>query len=167
MGLLDKFRRTAAPAPVAYPAELGAPAKGTVVPMDRIRDEVFSSGVLGMCCGVDPEEGEIFAPVDGKITQVADTLHAIGIVAGEMELLIHVGVDTVEMDGEGFSGKVKLGQFVKRGDLLLTVDLEKIRDAGHPTTVILAVTNTDDFTSVSAIASGEVAPGDGLLRVER
>ena len=168
MGLFDFLKgKDETAAPLAFPAMLDAPAKGRFVPMEQIPDEVFSAGILGQCCGVDPAEGAVYSPVDGKITQVADTLHAIGIAAGELELLIHVGVDTVEMNGEGFSVKVKPGQAVKKGDLLLTMDLEKIRTAGHPAMVILAVTNTDVFAAVSAITSGAVAPGDGVLQVEK
>ena len=169
MGLFDRFKKKENPAPalMAWPVQLGAPAKGAVVPMEQIPDEVFSTGVLGTCCGIDPAEGKVFAPIDGKITQAADTLHAIGIAAGGVEVLIHVGVDTVEMNGEGFSGKVKVGQTVKKGDLLLTMDLEKIQAAGHPATVILAVTNSDDFSSVENIVSGDVTVGDSVLRVSK
>lgn len=171
MGLFDFLKGREQPAgktaPAPFPKTLAAPASGTFVPMDQVPDEVFSTGVLGKCCGIDPEEGEVHAPADGKITQVADSLHAVGIQAGEMELLIHVGVDTVEMNGDGFSAKVKPGQSVKRGDLLLTVDLEKVRAAGHPATVILAVTNTDDFASVEETASGSVHTGEEILRISK
>lgn len=167
MGLFDFMKKSAAPAEVTFPAVLGAVAKGTFVPMDQIPDEVFSTGVLGQCCAVEPSEGKVYAPVDGKITQLADTLHAIGIEAGGMEILIHVGVDTVEMNGDGFTNSVKEGQTVKKGDLLLTMDLDKIRAAGHATTVIMAVTNTDDFAGVDEVASGVVQPGDDVLRVNK
>ena len=135
--------------------------------MDQIPDEVFSTGVLGQCCGIDPEEGKVYAPVDGKITQLADTLHAIGIAAGELELLIHVGVDTVEMNGDGFTTAVKEGQSVKKGDLLLTMDLKKIKAAGHPTTVIMAVTNTDEFAEVKQTSAKTANAGDSLLMIQR
>lgn len=150
-----------------FSAEIGAPAKGTFIPMDQIPDEVFSTGVLGQCCGIDPEEGKVFAPVDGKITQLADTLHAIGIAAGELELLIHVGVDTVEMNGDGFTTAVEEGQSVKKGDLLLTMDLKKIKAAGHPTTVIMAVTNTDEFAEVKQTSAKTANAGDSLLMIQR
>lgn len=169
MGLFDflKGKEQAAPAAVTFPAVLGAPSKGAYVPMNQIPDEMFSQGIMGVCCGVAPEEGKVYAPIDAKITQLTDTLHAIGLEAGGMEILIHVGVDTVEMNGKGFTNAVKQGQNVKKGDLLLTMDLEKIRAAGHATTVIMAVTNTDDFSSVDEIASGAVQPGDGVLRVSK
>lgn len=135
--------------------------------MAEVADEVFSAGVLGICCGVEPEEGKIYAPADGKIIQLADTLHAIGIEAGGIEILIHVGVDTVDMNGDGFVNLVVLGQTVKKGDLLLTMDLDKIRAAGHAATVIMAVTNTDDFAGVELAASGAVQPGDEILCVSK
>lgn len=81
--------------------------------------------------------------------------------------MIHVGVDTVDMNGDGFSNAVKLGQSVKKGDLLLTMDVNKIRSAGHPTTIIMAVTNTDDFAAVEEIGSGAVLPGDDVMVVKK
>lgn len=158
MGLFDRLRGKK-PVPVEFPATLGAVTSGIFVPMDRIPDEVFSTGVLGTCCGLEPEEGRVVAPVSGKVTQVADTLHAVGLETGGMELLIHVGIDTVDMNGRSFSCKVKVGQSVEKGQELLTMDLEQIRAAGHPTTIILAVTNSDDFSSVEEAASGRVAQG--------
>lgn len=169
MGLLGFLKKDseAAPKTAAFPITLEAPAKGTFVPMEQIPDEVFSGGVLGMCCGVDPEEGTVFAPVDGKISQVANSSHAIGIEVAGIDLLIHVGVDTVEMNGDGFQVGVKVGQNVEKGEPLLTMDLQKIHDAGHPATVIMAVTNTDDFSAVESIGSGSVQPGDGVLKVSK
>ena len=137
------------------------------VPMNQIPDEVFSAGVLGTCCGIEPEEGRVYAPIDGKISQLADTLHAVGLEAGGMEILIHVGVDTVDMNGDGFKSEVKPGQTVRKGDLLLTMDLAKIHEAGHPATVIMAVTNSDDFASVEEVASGVVQCGNEVLRVSK
>lgn len=151
------------PAPAAFPDILEAVAQGTFVPMAEIPDPTFSQGVLGECCGVEPETGKVFSPMDGTISQLADTLHAVGIEAEGVELLIHVGVDTVEMKGDGFRSHVREGQTVKKGDLLLTMDLEKIKAAGHPATIMVAVTNSDDLTSVEAVASGQVKPGDQLM----
>ena len=152
-----------APAPAPFPEVVGSVAKGAFVPMESLPDQPFSRGVLGTCCGVTPEEGKVYAPIDGTISQLAETLHAVGIEAAGVELLIHVGVDTVEMKGDGFRSHVKEGQAVKKGDLLLTMDLKKIEAAGHPTTIMVAVTNSDDLTSVEAAASGAVQPGDQLM----
>ena len=170
MGLFDFLKtkeKEPTPAAVTFPAVLGAVAKGAFVPMDQIPDEVFSTGVMGVCCGIDPEEGKVYSPVDGKVTQLTDTLHAIGLEAGGIEILIHVGVDTVEMNGDGFTNAVKENQSVKKGDLLLTMDLKKIHEAGHPSIIIIAVANSDDFSSVEAVAAGTVSPGDDLLRVSK
>ena len=167
MGLFDFLKNKEEPAAIAFPAVLDAAAKGTFVPMAEVPDEVFSQGIMGACCGVEPEEGKVYAPVDGKISQVTDTMHALGIEAGGMEILIHVGVDTVEMNGKGFTNKVKEGQAVKKGELLMTMDLAEIKAAGHPATVIMAVTNSDDFASVEPVASGAVQPGTGVLKVSK
>lgn len=152
-----------APAPIPFPDVLGAVAQGTFVPMTEIPDPTFSQGVLGTCCGITPEIGKVYSPMDGKIIQLADTLHAVGIEAEGVELLIHVGIDTVEMKGDGFKSHVKEGQTVKKGDLLLSMDLEKIKAAGHPTTIMVAVTNSDDLASVEATASGQLKPGDQFM----
>lgn len=152
-----------APAPIPFPDVLGAVAQGTFVPMTEIPDPTFSQGVLGTCCGITPEIGKVYSPMDGKIIQLADTLHAVGIEAEGVELLIHVGIDTVEMKGDGFKSHVKEGQTVKKGDLLLSMDLEKIKAAGHPATIMVAVTNSDDLASVEATASGQLKPGDQFM----
>ena len=160
MGFFDFLKKTpeAAPAAPAFPMMLAADAKGTVVPMEQIPDEVFAQGILGKCCGIDPAEGKVYAPVDGTITQAPDSGHALGIQgAGGVEVLIHVGVDTVEMKGDE----------VKKGQLLLEMDLAKIAAANHPAVVITVVTNTDDFKDVELVASGAVEPGTDLLKVSK
>ncbi len=155
-----------APVPAPFPDVLGAAAQGTFVPMEEIPDPTFSQGVLGACCGIDPETGKVYSPMDGTVSQLADTLHAVGIEAGGVELLLHVGIDTVEMKGDGFKSHIKEGQNVKKGDLLLTMDLEKIKAAGHPATIMVIVTNSDDLASVEASASGKLMPGDPLMRLK-
>ncbi len=155
-----------APAPIPFPDVLGAAAQGTFVPMEEIPDPTFSQGVLGVCCGIEPETGKVYSPMDGTISQLADTLHAVGIEASGVELLIHVGIDTVGMNGNGFKSHITEGQTVKKGDLLLTMDLEKIKAAGHPATIMVIVTNSDDLSSVEASASGKLMPGDPLMRLK-
>ena len=171
MGFFDFLKKSAAPAAPAeptFPMMLAADAKGAFVPMENIPDEVFAQGILGTCCGIDPSEGKVFAPAGGEITQAPDSGHALGIMAdGGVEILIHVGVDTVEMKGDGFSPKVKVGVKVKKGDLLLEMDLGKIAAAGHPAVVITVVTNTDDFKAVEVVASGDVEPGADLIKVSK
>ena len=171
MGFFDFLKKSAAPAAPAeptFPMMLAADAKGAFVPMENIPDEVFAQGILGTCCGIDPSEGKVFAPAGGEITQAPDSGHALGIMAdGGVEILIHVGVDTVEMKGDGFSPKVKVGDKVKKGDLLLEMDLGKIAAAGHPAVVITVVTNTADFKAVEVVASGDVEPGADLIKVSK
>ena len=160
MGFFDFLKKSAepaAPAAPAFPQVLAADAKGAVVPMEQIPDEVFAQGILGQCCGIDPTEGKVYAPIDGEITQAPDSGHA----------LIHVGVDTVEMKGDGFSPKVKVGDKIKKGDLLLEMDLTKIAAAGHPAVVITVITNTDDFAGVEVVASGTVEPGADLIKISK
>ena len=165
MGFFDFLKKSAepaAPAAPAFPLVLAADAKGAVVPMEQIPDEVFAQGILGQCCGIDPTEGKVYAPIDGEITQ------ALGIQGiGDVEVLIHVGVDTVEMKGDGFSPKVKVGDKIKKGDLLLEMDLTKIAAAGHPAVVITVITNTDDFAGVEVVASGTVEPGADLIKISK
>lgn len=171
MGFFDLFKKKAepaAPAAPVWPAILVADAKGTVLKMEEIPDEVFAQGILGQCCGIDPAVGEVFAPVNGTVTQAPDSLHALGIQSEEgIEVLIHVGVDTVEMKGDGFTSSVKVGDKIKKGQKLLSMDLDKIKAAGHPAVVITVVTNTDDYASVELIAQGSVEPGADLLKVTK
>ena len=171
MGFFDFLKKSAepaAPAAPAFPLVLAADAKGAVVPMVQIPDVVFAQGILGQCCGIDPTEGKVYAPIDGEITQAPDSGHALGIQGiGDVEVLIHVGVDTVEMKGDGFSPKVKVGDKIKKGDLLLEMDLTKIAAAGHPAVVITVITNTDDFAGVEVVASGTVAPGADLIKISK
>lgn len=169
MGFLDflKKKEDVQQAPV-WPAIIGAECKGTVVPMENIPDEVFSQGILGQCIGIDPAEGKVFAPVDGEITQAPDSGHALGLMStGGVEVLIHVGVDTVDMNGDGFTPRVKEGDKVKKGQLLLEMDLDKIAAAKHPAVVITVITNTDEFAAVEGVASGVVEPGADLLKVSK
>ena len=151
------------PAPAPFPDVLGSAAQGTFVPMEEIPDPTFAQGILGTCCGIEPETGKVYSPMDGTIVQLADTLHAVGIEAGGVELLLHVGIDTVAMNGDGFKSHITEGQTVKKGDLLLTMDLEKIKAAGHPATIMVIVTNSDDLASVEASASSKLMPGDPLM----
>ena len=125
------------------------PAIGKVIPQDQIPDETFAAGILGEGIGVEPTEGIVFAPFDGVVSSVADSKHAIGITGpGEMELLIHVGVDTVAMNGEGFEPLVAEGDEVKAGQVIMHFDRDAIAAANHPDTVVVLLTNSDDYENV-------------------
>lgn len=147
---------------------MAADAKGKVLKMDEVPDDVFSQGILGPCCGIEPVEGKVYAPVDGEVTQIADSKHAIGFSGpGEVEILIHVGVDTVDMNGDGFAPQVKVGDKVRKGQLVLTMDMAKIAAAGHPSTVITVVTNGDDFAGVDLVGTGDIEVGSELLKISK
>ena len=129
--------------------EIALPTPGKVISYTEISDPTFSSGALGEGIGVEPEEGVVYAPMDGEISSVADSKHAIGISgANDQELLIHVGIDTVEMKGDGFKPFVKEGDKVKKGQKILEFDIDKIKAAGHPDTVVVLLTNSDDYKDV-------------------
>lgn len=140
--------------PAAKPAagaevKLAAPVEGKVIPQDQIPDEVFASGAMGQGIGVIPASGDIVAPVDCEVSMVFETKHAIGLTAGDAEILLHVGVNTVELKGAHFTAFVKAGDKVKKGDKLLHVDFDAVKAAGYDPTVIMLVSNTDNFVSVT------------------
>ncbi len=132
----------------------------------EIPDPVFASGAMGPGLGVEPADGRIVSPVAGEILVAMDTGHAFGIRTEEgVEVLVHVGVDTVQMKGEGFTGALPKGTHVKAGETLVTADLDAIRAAGHPATVVLIVTNHQKFPNVTPIATGDVLAGQPVLSV--
>jgi PTS system sucrose-specific IIC component len=124
------------------------PVKGNVIPYDQIPDDTFASGVLGVGVGVQPTDEVVVAPFDGEITSVAESKHAVGVAANDMELLIHVGVDTVAMNGDGFDCLVKEGDQVKAGQPLIRFSRAKIKAAGYSDTVAVLLTNSDDLDGV-------------------
>jgi len=163
-----KSEAAALPAISTAPATIYAPVGGNLITMERIPDETFASGVLGKGIGIEPENGTVIAPFDGEIVQAANTGHAVGILSADgMELLIHVGVDTVEMNGDGFSMKVKEGDKVKAGQMLLTFDRKKIAAAGHPDTVVVMLTNADDFQTVDFVPEGTIAAGSQIIHTTK
>jgi PTS system beta-glucosides-specific IIC component len=146
--------------------DIAAPIKGTAVALSEIKDEAFASEAMGKGIAIEPSEGKVYAPVDGEISTFFPTGHAIGITStGGAEILIHVGMDTVDMNGEGFTPKKEQGAKIKKGDLLLEFDIEKIKAAGHPVTTPIVITNSDDYADVIPTASGDVAVGDKLIQL--
>ena len=136
--------------------------------MEEIPDPVFSEGILGKGCGLEPAEETVCAPFNGTVTQVIDTKHAVGVTSKDgLELLIHVGMDTVAMNGEGFTCLVKEGDTVKLGQKLMTFSMEAIKAAGHPATTAVVVTNADDFADIQVLAQGEIAQGAPLLKASK
>ena len=144
-----------------------SPMEGEIRVLTEIEDPVFSSEALGKGCAIEPSKGEVVAPFDGVIEQVAETKHAVGMTGDNgLEILIHVGMDTVELNGKGYEPKVKVGDKVKKGQLLLKFDMASISAAGYKLTTPIVVTNTDDFTSVEQIATGKVVEGQEVVCVK-
>lgn len=169
----NKNESKPAPAPAAPKAApagdkiIGAPLEGEILILTEIKDPVFSSEALGKGCAIEPSKGEVVAPFDGTVEQVAETKHAIGLTGDNgLEVLIHVGMDTVELEGKGYEPQVKVGDKVKKGQLLLKFDMETIKAAGYPLTTPVVVTNTDDFTSVEPVATGKVTQGQDVVLVK-
>lgn len=152
----------------AIPKAIFAPLKGNVIKREEIPDETFASGVLGDGVGIEPAKGEVTAPFDGEISSTTDTRHAVGITGPEgMEVLIHVGVDTVNMKGDGFELHVAEGEKVKAGQKLITFDIEKIKAAGYSSTTAVLLTNSDDYLDFKVIKTGETDTMEKLITIEK
>lgn len=143
-----------------------APLAGNVIALEQIPDETFSSGVLGNGVGIEPESGEVVAPFDGTIATVADTKHAIGLTGpNHMEMLIHVGVDTVKMQGEGFEVLVSEGDAVKTGQRLMTFSIDKIKQSGYSTTTAVLLNNSDDYENFKVVKTGAAKKSEPVITI--
>ena len=165
----DRLTEEAVTGTLASPSEgvIQTPIVGDVVALSNVNDPVFSSGAMGQGIAVKPSQDVVYAPADAEVTIVFPTGHAYGLrTANGAEILIHVGIDTVSMNGEGFNHKVAQGDKVKAGDVLGTFDSAKIAAAGLDNTTMVIVTNTADFASVNPVASGSVAKGDAIIEVK-
>lgn len=140
---------------------------GTAVKLEDVEDEVFSQKILGEGAAVEPSEGKLYAPCDGKIDSVFDTKHAVNMVSDDgVEILLHIGIDTVKLGGQYFEAHVSDGQEVKKGDLLISFDMDKIKAAGYKVTTPLIIGNTDDYASVEPVAQNSVSAGDMILKIK-
>ncbi|MBT2733154.1 beta-glucoside-specific PTS transporter subunit IIABC [Carnobacterium sp. ISL-102] len=143
-----------------------SPLKGSIVPLSDVRDEAFSSGAMGKGLAIEPTDGKLVSPVNGVITMLFPTSHAIGITSEEgTEILIHIGMDTVQLDGEGFVPHVKQGDQVAKGQLLIEFDIEKIRDAGYSVITPIVITNSQNYLDVITTEKTSIASKEQLMTI--
>ena len=146
--------------------KIESPLAGTVIPLSEVHDEVFASEMMGKGCAVIPEEGKVYAPFDGKVVGLLDSHHAVGMESTDgVEILIHVGMDTVKLNGRCFTIHVEEGEQVKKGQLLLEFDIPGIKEAGYEVTTPIIITNSDEFNDVEMKAEGQVTVGVELLEL--
>lgn len=146
---------------------LHAHMNGRAIPLEEVKDEAFASKILGEGIAIEPSEGRLYAPCDGKVDMVFDTKHAINLVSDEgCEILLHIGIDTVKLGGKFFETHVTDGQEIHKGDLLISFDLEGIQNAGYQTTTPMIICNTDDYSSVKAIRRESVSAGDNIIEIK-
>lgn len=146
---------------------LKSPISGEVINITQTKDLVFSSEALGKGVGILPNSNTIVAPIDGEVVNLFPTKHAIGIKSyNGIEILIHIGIETVELNGQFFSESVRQGDKIKQGDKLIDVDFEQIKNAGYDTTVLMVVTNSDDYKNV-IVHTGSKSTEDIVLEVTK
>lgn len=147
--------------------EIAAPVNGRLISLKEVPDPTFSEEMVGKGVAIIPEGNEIYSPVEGKITTVFITGHAVGITTKEgIDLLIHIGMDTVNLKGEGFEVKVKDGKQVKPGDLLLVADFDKLKEKGYRLETPIIICNPDQFKSFTYTEPGNVKKGDVIMKVK-
>ena len=162
--------KTEAPAAAAAATTtvVNAPVAGHVISLDETGDPVFASRALGEGVGIQPADSTVVAPVSGVLQTVAETGHAFGIKTDDgVEVLVHVGIDTVKMNGEGFDVKVKANEHVNAGDNLVVVDFDKVKEAGYSTTTLMTVLNTVAFASVTPKTGVDVKAGESVIDIQR
>lgn len=148
--------------------EIGSPVKGKAVPISQVSDPTFGEEILGKGVAIQPEEGKIYAPADGTIEMLFDTKHAVSMTTTEgVELLVHIGLDTVALKGEHFTAHKGNGDAVKKGDLLISIDLEAVKAAGYDVITPMVVCNTSDYQTVEAVTGSDVNPGDTVLILKK
>lgn len=147
---------------------VGAPMAGKLVSIKEVSDPTFGDEILGKGVALMPSAGQVYAPVDGKVATVFPTGHAMALVGADgEEILIHVGLDTVKLNGKHFTIHVEEDQEIKKGDLLLEADLEQIKAAGYDIITPVVICNSDDFIQIQPETPKEVKPGDDIMRLQR
>ncbi|MEN0650802.1 PTS beta-glucoside transporter subunit IIBCA [Caldifermentibacillus hisashii] len=147
-------------------AKLFSPLKGELIKLEDVEDETFASGIMGKGVAIKPSEGKLYAPCDGIVSAIFKTGHAIGITTeDDIEVLIHIGIDTVSLKGKYFHSSLEKGQRIKQGDLLVEFDLEKIKEAGYDTTTMIIITNSNDYLDVVPVNKVSVNKSDDLLAI--
>ena len=145
---------------------VASPIKGKAVELSQVSDPTFGECMLGKGIAILPSEGKVYAPADGEISMMFETHHAVSMVTTEgIELLIHIGLETVALKGEGFEAHVQSGDQVKKGDLLLSMDLEKLKSEGYDIISPVVVCNTDDYADVQGVVLEKVEPGDPIIKI--
>lgn len=148
-------------------AMVQSPMAGKVIPLDEVPDPAFASGAIGEGFGIEPTDGKVTSPITGKVMMVFETKHAVGLVSEEgVEVMIHVGLDTVSMKGEGFVARIEAGDTVQAGDTLLEVDLEAIKAAGHPAVTPVVITNSAQYKAIEVIKHGNVSHNEEILSIK-
>lgn len=148
--------------------EIFAPAAGKLVPLSEVSDPTFSEGILGQGAAVIPTGNQFFSPVDGTVNTVFPTGHAAALTSSDgVEVLLHIGLDTVKLNGKHFTIHVEEGQQVKKGDLLLEADLEQIKAAGYDTITPVIVCNTEEFAEIAMAEAQDVEAGDVVLNLKK
>lgn len=147
---------------------IGAPAAGKLVSIKEVSDPTFSEEVLGKGAAIVPEDGKFYAPADGTVSTIFPTGHAAAITgSGGEEILIHIGLDTVKLDGRHFTIHAAEGQEVKKGDLLLEADLDQIKAEGYDIITPVIICNSDEFSTVEMMEPGRVMQGDDILKLQK
>ena len=143
---------------------LASPVNGTAVPMKEVKDPTFSEEILGRGTAIAPSDGRVVAPADGLVTMVFDTKHAISMQTDNgAELIIHIGLDTVQLKGQYFDAHVNAGDKVKQGDLLMEFDIEKIKEAGYDVTTPVIICNTPEFPDMECLSGMDVKAGETVI----
>ena len=162
----DTAETSAEPLPEIADSEILSPLAGTAIALEDVPDPTFAEGILGLGAAVEPSEGKVVAPADGTVGTLFDTHHAIGLnLDNGAELLIHIGINTVKLNGEGFTAHVSEGERVKRGQTLITFDKDLIASKGYKTVTPVIVTNPDDYSEIKRTADGNVGSSDVLLEL--